>query len=138
MHFVSPPRTAGQDKRIRLWSLRTGRLVRPSSPASPSSSSNGTFTSTSLPAALAYSASAPPATATHPLERTSPAPIHALAFSLLDPLRLREPRYASALAAGAAQRGEGVGVDEGARRARWSVPSLWVVEGAGVECFAVV
>ncbi|GAA6003591.1 uncharacterized protein JCM10292_000438 [Rhodotorula paludigena] len=129
---------AGQDKRIRLWSLRTGRLVRPSSPASPSSWSS-TFTSTALPAALAYSVPVPPAAnPTHPLERTSPAPIHALAFSPLDPLRLREPRYASALAAGAAQRGEGVGVDEGARRARWGVPSLWVAEGAGVECFAVV
>ncbi|GAA5889074.1 hypothetical protein JCM8208_007762 [Rhodotorula glutinis] len=114
---------AGQDNRVGLWSLRTGRALLP-----PSASSSS-FTSTLLPP-LSTSPSRNPTTSPHPLERSFAAPVRALAFSSIDPLRLSSPSYVARLLDGA---------EEGGRRSggRWGCPSLWVADGAGVEGFAV-
>ena len=71
--------------------------------------------------------------AAHPLARTFSEPIKSLAFSALDPLRLREKEYTRVML----ERGGHGDGDDNDLRPRWDCPSLWVAEGAGVECFSV-
>ncbi|POY70044.1 hypothetical protein BMF94_6954 [Rhodotorula taiwanensis] len=102
---------AGQDSRLRIFSLRTGlALLPPNHPTAPAST-----LSTEL---------------THPLARTFSGPIRSLAFSALDPYRLRESDYTRAILERDDER-------ESTSRARWDCPSLWAADGPGVECFAV-
>ncbi|BGP09778.1 DDB1- and CUL4-associated factor 4 [Rhodotorula toruloides] len=112
---------AGQDSRIRLFSLRTGlALPPPPSPATSSSSSHPTISSfASSTPSLCSPFSSPP---------------KSLAFSTLDPYRLRDERYIEFLRTATSE--ESRGGREG-RGGRCGVPSLWVADGAGVECFAV-
>lgn len=127
-------RTAGQDNRLRLWSLRTGRQVLPSSAASFSTGSAGP--STFLPPNAPNTLLSPvPTPSSHPLLRTFPAPLRALAFSPLDPARIGTPSYAERLPQGLDAGGGGGG--EGAGAGAWGCPSLWAADGAAVEGFGV-
>lgn len=141
--------TAGQDSRLRIFSLRNGGLPLEPPPASSNSSfaSSSSSSSTSAPVSWSsppMSSSSSIATATgannpaaHPLSRTFSEPIKSLAFSALDPLRLREKDYTRRILE---HGGYGDGDDDDnweQLRPRWDCPSLWVAEGAGVECFSV-
>ncbi|KPV72435.1 uncharacterized protein RHOBADRAFT_55900 [Rhodotorula graminis WP1] len=70
-----------------------------------------------------------PTPSPHPLERSFGAPVRALAFSTIDPVRLSSPSYVERLV----DRGS----EGGASAGRWGCPSLWIADGAGVEGFAV-
>ncbi|GAA6017194.1 hypothetical protein JCM10207_002567 [Rhodosporidiobolus poonsookiae] len=152
---------AGQDARLRLWSLRSGALLSPSSSSAGASSTFSTSTSASsarpaLPPGVSAAFSslrtyAPSSTTSsalslsaqdpdpNPFLRAFPAALKSVAFSPLDPSRLEEKAYA-ARAAERRERelgGEGEGEEEGWREelGRWGMPSLWVAEGGGVEGF---
>ncbi|BGP26174.1 DDB1- and CUL4-associated factor 4 [Rhodotorula toruloides] len=114
---------AGQDSRIRLFSLRTGLALSPPPPPPPPPSSSSSRFVTSSSTSLAPSSDSP-------LLKPFSSPPTSLAFSTLDPFRLRDEGYIEALRAGD-------GGEKGGRGGRWGVPSLWVADGAGVECFAV-
>ncbi|GAA5886770.1 hypothetical protein JCM6882_005882 [Rhodosporidiobolus microsporus] len=145
---------AGQDSRLRLWSLRTGRLL--SSNSSPPPASIGRpFSSATTPSDLTtalsslrtytpssstisslsstFSSSDPPPS---PFTRTFSAPLRAVSFSPLDPLRTSDKSYVERLARRAEVDAE---EEERARRerelVRWGMPSLWVAEGGKVEGF---
>ncbi|GAA5955723.1 hypothetical protein JCM21900_000898 [Sporobolomyces salmonicolor] len=120
---------AGQDHRLRIWSLRTGRLLQP--PPSPSSSFTSSSLSSLSPAARAAASSLSLNKSTPtPLTRVFSAPLKALTFAPVDPFRLH---LASQLG-----RREMEERDSRIEEGRWGQPSLWVAEGAGVECFSTL
>lgn len=114
--------TAGQDCRLRIFSLRTG-LALPALPKSLSSSS-GTSTTPTL------AQNPTPESTDHPLllSRRFPSPIKSVAFSPLDPSRLREATYTRAVL----EREEGSDL-----RAAWDAPSVWVADGPAVRCYGL-
>ncbi|GAA6048333.1 hypothetical protein JCM3770_000954 [Rhodotorula araucariae] len=123
---------AGQDNRLRLWSLRTGAPILPSTPFSSST----TFLPTTVqvppvPYGSTLPLCYPSLSPSHPLLRGFSAPLKAVSFAPLDPLRLRSPGYAERLSGDGGDRA----LDDAPR---WGAPSLWVADGAGVEGFAVV
>ncbi|GAA5985033.1 hypothetical protein JCM11641_000824 [Rhodosporidiobolus odoratus] len=151
---------AGQDSRLRLWSFRTGHLLSPPPLPSLASSSTSSFSSSSTsatfspatlsalssfrtytpsPSLLLSSISTPAPTPTpppNPFHRTYSAPLKAVCFSSLDPVRLGEggkKRYAESLVGRSREVLEREGREDG--EGRWGVPSLWVAEGGGVEGF---
>lgn len=98
---------AGQDSRLRLWSLRTGSAIRTPIASSPSASL------TSIP--------------TSPLLRTFSEPVKALAFAPSDSSASRradDGRSRVDLERSTGGRGRG-----------GRGPVLWVGDGAGLECF---
>lgn len=107
---------AGQDSRLRIFSLRTG-LALAAPPAPSPSWSPGTSSSTRTPS---------DEQSRHVLARTFSAPIRSLAFSPLDPLRFSDECYTRTVLESADQPSP-----------RWDCPSLWIAEGAGIECHAV-
>ncbi|GAA5977141.1 hypothetical protein JCM10908_004870 [Rhodotorula pacifica] len=117
---------AGQDSRLRIFSLRSGLPLTPPPSA------------TSTPGSSSLWSSSSPSTSAHPLTRTFSEPLRSVAFSPIDPLRLREKDYTRKMlerSGGAAHPEE---EDQGGRfGTRWDCPSLWIAEGAGVECLAV-
>ncbi|GAA5879915.1 hypothetical protein JCM3774_005677, partial [Rhodotorula dairenensis] len=127
---------AGQDSRLRIFSLRTGLpLAAPPSTAStlsPPATTSGFSTLwkhnllSSSSTTTTPSADSQPSSR-HPLARTFSGPIKSLAFSPLDPFRLRDKSYTTRAALESADQ----------LSPRWDCPSLWLAEGAGIECFAV-
>ncbi|GAA5943876.1 hypothetical protein JCM10213_009015 [Rhodosporidiobolus nylandii] len=142
---------AGQDSKLRLWSLRSGRLLSPSSTPPSSStfstssdphrlpshltpsalsalSSLRTFTPSPSPSLLAPD---PPA---NPFVRTWEEPLKAVRFSPLDPLRTGRKAYAE-LCSIRKELEEGERWERERELMRWGMPSLWVANGGGVEGF---
>ncbi|GAA5838751.1 hypothetical protein JCM11251_006726 [Rhodosporidiobolus azoricus] len=146
---------AGQDSRLRLWSLRTGRLLSPAPSASSAAGATPTFSSTASPSALSAALSSlqtytPSSTALSSLSTTfstpdphpSPfarlfsSPLRSISFSPIDPLRLGNKSYAEGLARRAEVDAPEEGRQERERELiRWGMPSLWLAEGGKVEGF---
>ncbi|GAA5876740.1 hypothetical protein JCM8547_002034 [Rhodosporidiobolus lusitaniae] len=123
---------AGQDSRLRLWSLRSGRLLSPSSPfpsSSSASSTSSTFSAASPPShhrpsvlstltslssytpspstLSSFSSSSPfPEPKQNPFERTWQSPVRAVAFSPLDAGRMGEKAYGKDILDGSANEWE--------------------------------
>ncbi|GAA5934343.1 uncharacterized protein JCM15063_004546 [Sporobolomyces koalae] len=164
---------AGQDSRVRLWSLKTGRQILPRSPPDrivssttqptldlTSSSSLSPSVDSSTPRwspsvlqaleSLPASARATHRTPTHDQVAITGAgddenqnesvwlrrfdnPIKAIRFSPLDPIYSFDSSTRRRMwIEGRDGSGEGGGIGE-----RWVPKSLWIANGAGIECFGL-
>ncbi|GAA5889263.1 hypothetical protein JCM16303_002533 [Sporobolomyces ruberrimus] len=149
---------AGQDQRVRLWSLRTGGqpILPPGSSSSSSSSTAPTAPSphSFSPAVLSALNSLPtasratdvqtdsifPTPTVSPWLRQFDSPIKSIKFSsYLEPIREGEDDevYMGRLRRRRKRFEAGGGDGEGGRGEERVPKSLWVADGAGIECFGL-